>query len=113
MFKDTQEELERLKAELLEEEAAEQEEKAQDVLLDDPGDFGEDTPEIYQNYHNRRIKAYNTDITDEDLGAYSEEVYQPRKRNDLTMLSVIALCLVAGILAVLAYWAVRLWGGLG
>lgn len=110
MFKDTRQELQRLEEALLQEAAAEQEEKEQDALLDDPGDFGEDTPEIYQNYRNRHIRAYNTDVSDEDLDTYSEEVYQPRKRKDLLVLSVIALCLIAGILAVLAYWAVRLWG---
>lgn len=110
MFKDTREELQRLEEALLQEAAAEQEEKEQDALLDDPADFGEDTPEIYQNYHNRHIRAYNTDVSDEDLDAYSEEVYQPRKRKELLVLSAIALCLIAGILAVLAYWAVRLWG---
>ena len=112
MFKDTRKELQRLEAELLQEEAAEQEEQEQDALLDDPDDFGEDTPEIYQNYSNHygRIKAYNTDVTDEDLEEYSEEVYRPRKRTDLLVLSAIAMALVAGILCVLAYWALRLWG---
>lgn len=112
MFKDTQEELQRLEAELLQEEAAAREEAEQDAFLDDPADFGEDTPEIYQNYANqyRHIHAYNTDVTDEDLEAYSEEVYRPRKKKDLLVLSAIALALIAGILAVLAYWALRFGG---
>ena len=54
-----------------------------------------------------RCKIYNTDSTDTDLNAYSEEVCQPKNKKGLTALTVIALCLIAGILGVLAYWLTR------
>ena len=49
---------------------------------------------------------YNTDWTDEDLEDYSDEVYEQPK-DDLRGLVVLAMFLLAGILGVLAFWAVR------
>ena len=50
--------------------------------------------------------VYNTDWTDEDLEDYSDEVYEQPK-DDLRGLVVLAMFLLAGILGVLAFWAVR------
>ena len=50
--------------------------------------------------------VYNTDWTDEDLEEYSQEVYE-QPRDDLRGLVVLAMFLLAGILGVLAFWAVR------
>ena len=50
--------------------------------------------------------VYNTDWTDGDLEEYSEEVYQEPKE-DLRGLVVLAMFLLAGILGMLAFWAVR------
>ena len=50
--------------------------------------------------------VYNTDWTDEDLEDYSDEVYEEPK-DDLRGLVVLAMFLLAGILGVLAFWAVR------
>ena len=97
MFKDTQKELQRLEAELREDEPEEWDEE--DPLLDDDDDFGEETPEIYRNFSNR-YKAYNADRTDwdpEDLG----EALERRPRQGL---AVFLLLLLAGVIAALAWW---------
>lgn len=96
MFKDTKKELERLEAELREEEPEEWDEE--DPLLDDDDDFGEETPEVYRNFSNR-YKAYNADRTDwdpEDLG----EALERRPRRGLA----VFLLLLAGVIAALAWW---------
>ena len=96
MFKDTKKELERLEAELREEEPEELDEE--DPLLDDDDDFGEETPEVYRNFSNR-YKAYNADRTDwdpEDLG----EALERRPRRGLA----VFLLLLAGVIAALAWW---------
>ena len=110
MFKDTKKELERLEAELLEDEPEQWDEE--DPLLDDDDDFGEETPEVYRNFSNGygKIRAYNTDITDEDLEQFSEEVRRPKRNMDILVLCAIAMCLVAGIVGVLCWWAVRFMG---
>ena len=108
MFKDRQEELERLEAELLQEEPQEE----TDDLPEEDYRFGEETPEVYRNFSNgyREVRAYNTDRTDEELEHFSEEVRQPRKNTDILVLCAIALCLIAGIIGVLCWWAVRFMG---
>ena len=110
MFKDKQEELERLEAELLQEE--ETPEEKTEVSLDDTYFFGKETPETYHNYSNNYgdYRAYNTDVTDEDLDTYSEEVREPGRQKDIWVLCAIALCLLLGILGVLGWWAVRFLG---
>ena len=116
MFKDTQKELERLEAELLaeeeeelEEEYEEDEEAWEDDLLDDDDDFGEDSPEVYRNFSNR-YRAYNTDRTDWDPEELGEELEEPRKPS-IWGWCALALTLVACILLVLIWWAVRFYGG--
>ena len=114
MFKDKQEELKRLEAELLQEEDMQQEasEVDTDVLLEDTYFFGKETPETYHNYSNDygRYQAYNTDTTDTDLEEYSEEIREPKGKKDIWILCGIALSLIAGILGILGWWVVRLLG---
>ena len=108
MFKDRQEELKRLEAELLQEEPLEE----QEDISEEDYRFGEETPEVYRNFSNGygKVHAYNTDITDEDLEQFSEEVRQPKRNTDILVLCAIAMCLVAGIIGVLCWWAVRFMG---
>ena len=56
---------------------------------------------------------YNTDDTDEDLEAYSREVYESRRRGDsmIRMLSILAVILTVCIVAVVAWWVLRYGGG--
>ena len=96
MFKDTKKELERLEAELLEQEPEESEEED---LLDDDDDFGEETPEIYRNFSNR-YKAYNTDRTDWDPDDLAEELERRPKRG----FALLWLLLLAGVIGALAWW---------
>ena len=97
MFKDTQKELERLEAELLEEEPEQWDEE--DPLLDDDDDFGEETPEVYRNFHNH-YKAYNADRTDWD----PEDLAQELERRPRRGLAVFLLLLLAGVIGVLVWW---------
>jgi len=134
MFRDRQEELERLQQQLLEEETEEPEEEPgeeyeeveeeeyleaelEDLLSAD--DQGEN-PRTYHNYSNdygRQLRnfasgyqAYNTDQTDEDLEAYSQEVYEPKKEKGITGLLLLAAFLLLGIAAVLCWLMLRIKG---
>lgn len=112
MFKDTDQELARLEAELLKEELAEEEyEEEYDEVYDEEYESYEDAeedlppeyyytdtrsadgPAVYQNYSNG-YHVYNTDELDEDLDAFSEEVYEDEPTNSYTGLIVIC-CLLA------------------
>ena len=95
MFKDTEKELERLEAELMEQEPEEYEE---DDLLDDDDDFGEETPQVYRNFSNR-YKAYNTDRTDWDPDDLAEELERKPKWG-----LAIFLLLLLGAIGVLVWW---------
>lgn len=110
MFKDKKEELSRLEAELLLEAEAEEEDarleeelEEDEALLDDENDYGQETNETYFNYSNRygQIKAYNNDTADGDLDAYSNAVYEGKKKGVgcitlLTMLLLVAVVLALG-----------------
>lgn len=130
MFRDTQEALKRLEAQLLAEEDEPIGEETATGELDDiqleellrsiSDDDGEEEEieEYYKtavidsgvrNYANH-YKAYNTDSTDEDLASYSEKVRDPGNDRSITGLSILALVLLAGILGVLAWWLVRFQG---
>ena len=124
MFRDRKEELRRLEEELLLEEELEareallqQEPEEAEALLDDPDDFGEETEETYYNYGNGYgepvFDAYNTDFSDEDLEEYSEDVYRGSTGSGNRGLVILALCLTAAILAVIAWCALRFSGVLG
>ena len=132
MFKDTDRELARLEAalleaeeeELLEEDPEEEyeeeyEDDYEEELYDEYGEqqdvpaeyFYNDTrpahdPAVYQNYSNdygresqssaTGYRAYNSDDCDEDLDAFSEEVYEAREDNSNTGLLITA-CVLAAI----------------
>ena len=127
MFKDKEEALRRLEAELLREE---EEEKASDGAYDeedyeedydeeeydeeeyDPDD--EETEEDWEEEPARqgmprgmvsRVKAYNSDALEADLDEYSRKVYKARSRG--RWVAAIALILLAALLLVLAFFAAR------
>ena len=115
MFRDRQEELQRLQAELLEEEPEEEFDFFEELSdEDDPED-----PEVYQNFSNdygRRLrnyasgyKAYNADKTDTDLDRFSEEVRNEKAPSRLGWL--LPLIAALGILGA-ALWLYLKGGGL-
>ena len=90
MFRDREEELNRLEAALQddpEEEFSEKEECEED----------EDEEAVLPDFD-----AYNSDITDEDLEDFSEAVYEGNGQRRLGLLAfvLVALCLVLAALAV-------------
>ena len=125
MFRDAEEELQRLQAQLLEEEEEltepEQEdfldEETLDKILADT-DQGENCG-VYQNYSNdygRNLrnyasgyKAYNTDKTDIDPETLSEELLAPREK--ISALLWVALTLMALVTAAIG-WLFFTMGGL-
>ena len=126
MFKDAQEELKRLEAELLAQEPASEEDPSIDDILNDAelNALLSDTQTIsnvegYENYSNQYGKApleatrayqiYNTDHTDTDLEEYAQTVLEPKKTQSLTGLIITAAVLSAGILGVILWWVIRYW----
>ena len=84
LFKDAKRELQRLEAELLEE----------DALLED--DLEEETPEVSNRY-----KVYNADRTDWDPEELAQELDTPPRRGRRGLLVV---ALVIGLLLLLAWY---------
>ena len=96
MFRDRQQELQRIQQQLLEDDTPE----ADEELLDDIADaFDEDSYEP-DNF-------YNTDQADLDLDALSDRLQEPQKES-LKGLIVAAVLLTLGIGLVLGWWVVRL-----
>ena len=134
MFKDTQQELQRLEEELLAEDEKELEETAQEEEYEDFVDFSEFDQDMMdlaastlvfrsgaekfrqqlneQQRESTPVRAYNSDETDEDLDDYSEEVWEPSRKKDgsLMGLTVLAVILTLCIVAVLAWWLARFVG---
>ena len=120
MHKDTKEALARLEKELLKEEKQEQPVREQEFP-----DFSEFDLDLFEDAEptmvsgNKKRPApspaaiYNTDDTDEDLEAYSREVYESRRRGDsmIRMLSILAVILTVCIVAAVAWWVLRYGGG--
>jgi hypothetical protein len=131
MFKDKEEALRRLEAELLREE---EEEEASDGAYDEEdyeADYDEDrydeeydeeeydpddeeTEEDWEEEPARqgmprgmvaRVKAYNSDALEADLDEYSRKVYKARSRG--RWVAAIALILLAALLLVLAFFTAR------
>ena len=102
MFRDRDEELDRLEAALQEaeeeEDFSEEEEYEEDCEEDCEEEF--DLPDF---------DAYNSDITNGDLEEYAEEVYEGRKKSRLGLLAflLVVLCIVLAILA----WCLLKYGG--
>ena len=99
MFRDTSEELQRLQAELLAEDEpaelpSEEPPEEDDEFYDEyEDDDVVDTAPVYQNYANG-YRAYNSDITDEDLEEYSESVREGNPSRGGCLLSAIVALLV-------------------
>ena len=134
MFKDKKQELERLQAALLEEEEEIPEEEVDEDWEESEADWEEteedweeseedweeseadweeteeqdmDPTRVYSNFSGGFGRIYNNDIADEDLEDYSQQVYSGKKQRSNLGLCAIALCLVAAILGVLAWWIIR------
>lgn len=139
MFKDTEEELRRLEAELLAQEEEEEdweeveEEEAWqepveinaldedllnnrelDILLEDTQVFGE--AGAYQNHANHYgagannpARIYNSDRLEQTPEELSDELLEEPRRNT-TALVVLACLLAAGILCVAVWWLLRFRG---
>lgn len=119
MFKDKKEELRRLEEALLleaqqEEEEAQLEEELEEAeaLLESETDYGEESEETYYNYSNRygRVRAYNNDTSDEDMDAYSDDVYNSENTKGLGGLTILAVCLLVAIVFVLGWCFLRYKG---
>lgn len=139
MFKDTDEALARLEAELLREEETEEVIEEEDYLYDEvledepeeepdlPPEFlytdtrAADGPVIYQNFSNNYGKnlrnyangyqAYNTDVSDEDLDSFSQDILYTEPEKSNTPLILIACLLALGIVAMVFVWLFLLQGG--
>ena len=99
MFRDRQEELQRIQQQLLEEDVPESDEE----LLEDIAGLVDDVQEGYEPN-----EFYNNDYADpEEL---SEEVLYEEPRESLKGLVVAACLLTLGIVAVLGWWILRLLG---
>ena len=100
MFKDRQEALEELEAELLREE----QEEAQ---------LPEEVPEEpeYRNFSNDygRLHAYNRDVEDADLDDFVQQVHTAGNRSRVMGRVALALALLAAACVLLAVCAVRYW----
>ncbi len=103
MFKDRDKALRQMEEALLEEELHDE---LEDILEEDwEEDFAEDALEEADF----DFPVYNTDITDEDLDSYSDDVAGGPQKENLLGLWILALALLAGILAVVLYWFFRFW----
>ena len=134
MFKDTDEALARLEAELLreeEEDLAEEEYEAYEEYSEEtetdeenlpPEYVYDDTrpsagPVVYQNYSNNYGKnlrnyasgyhAYNADISDEDPENYSEELLEEEPEKSNTALALIACLLSLAAAATILIFALK------
>lgn len=125
MFRDRSEELRRLEEALLEDEPTEMPEKTDDTPAEDEDlleeqmldELLEDTAPAkgavpYHNYSNdygQGYTAYNTDVTDEDLDEYCQQVREAPKK-DNTGLVILACLLALGVLGMVIYLMLRSGG---
>ena len=118
MFRDREEELDRLEAALMDED---EEESTDEVILEDivitpkAPTYAQDLFQITEDEEDEPLPdfdAYNSDITDEDLEEYSETVYDGTQQKSLGLLAIFLLVL-AGILFVLAWMLLKYGGFLG
>ena len=122
MFKDRNEELQRLEQALLEDEEEEVSlaeepgeededlltEEALDELLEDVAPGKNSVP--YQNFSNDYGHIYNSDIADTDLDEYCEEVLE-EPAPSYTGLVILACLLALGILGMVIFMLLR-YGGI-
>ncbi len=121
MFRDAKAALERLEAELLQDDDANDicyealpdellDEAVLDSLLEDTQRIGNaENAALYKNYSNG-YTAYNADRTDETPDDLSDALLNPRRDRVITALSILALILLSGILGVLI-WILLLFRG--
>ena len=123
MFRDKDEELQRLQEQLLEEEEVSEEvPEEEDDLFDgfeEEEDPGED-PQVYRNFSNdygkglrnfaSGYKAYNGDTTDVDLEQFSEDVQ--RGPAAVPWLLIVILVLMAVVVGAIAWFCIRTGGWL-
>ena len=133
MFKDKEEALRRLEAELLQEEEEQEESEAweEEDWEEDPeeawdGDPDEEEEEDQDEEdeedgpyeapaHRYRVphgRAYNADRVDEDLEEFSEKIYNADKRSRGRWIAAGVLIVLAAVLLVLAFLAARYGGSL-
>lgn len=128
MNKETRAALERLEAQLLEidQQQAMTEEQRLDALLQeflDEPDYEEEIaiPQTRVTYHHpsntegktrvipsQKLKAYNTDPFEDDLDAYSDEVYEEPPQERLSGLIITAALLLLANAGVLLWWVFRI-----
>lgn len=122
MFKDRNKELQRLEQALLEEEKDEISEEEEvfeededlltdetlDELLEDVAPGKNSVP--YQNYSNDYGHIYNSDVTDDDLDEYCEDVLA-EPAPSYTGLVILACLLALGILGMIIFLLLR-YGGI-
>lgn len=108
MFRDRDEELNRL------EEALRDADEEEETLTDEEEYFDED--EEYDAYEEEmplpKFRAYNSDTTDMNLEKYSKTVYKAGKGSGLGLLAFL-LILLSILLFVLAWWLLKYGGFLG
>ena len=115
-FKDKEEALRRLEAELLQEEETPEEEYDEEYDEDEAYEEEydeEDSEEDWEEESTRqlpgwmagRVKVYNTDALEADLDEYSQKVYRSRSRG--RWVAAVALILLAALLLVLAFFVAR------
>lgn len=127
MYRDREEELQRLQKQLLEDEEPVQaqdkdellDEETLEELLNDSTQIK--NPRVYQNFSNDYGKnlrnyasgytAYNSDATDTDLGSYSQAVREQKKTGGLLWLAAVLLALTA-VVVVAIVWMCFGQGGL-
>ena len=120
MFRDTDEELQRLQEQLLEEEQPEEdvrEELPDEVFFEEESEPGED-PEVYRNFSNAYgknlrnfasgYKTYNADKVDVDLDEFSREVQ--KERTAMPWLLIVILALMAAVVGAIVWFYIRLGG---
>ena len=120
-FKDKEEALRRLEAELLQEEETPEEEYDEEAYdeeydedeayeeeydeEDSEEDWEEESPRQLPGWMAGRVKVYNTDALEADLDEYSQKVYRSRSRG--RWVAAVALILLAALLLVLAFFVAR------
>ena len=126
MFRDAQEELKRLEAQLLAEEPEEEKKEPESPEEAPPEEAeltAEDLAQLRQllkdpepeyeirNYANH-YKAYNTDRTDEDPDAYTQELESLSERRGGAVRILVAILLLAAVIGTVAWWLLRAGGHL-
>lgn len=114
MFRDTQEELERLNAELKAQEEADRQAEAEDMLdalLEDETRIGDLEDSEYKNASNDygNYQAYNADHTDIDPAELAAQLREPEQEVPrLRGLKILALLLTLGIVGIVVFWIIYL-----